>query len=138
MRYLSGLKPVLTDDNRPVPYVNCRQNFFVRAGELPIVAQTAPELSTEHLLDLLGDEYTRQVFEAVSEQPRGGRAVAEAANVSRATAYRRLNDLRDAGLVTSEYHITPDGHHRKQFAASAQHLSISLAGGDIDAAISFD
>ncbi|ELZ41634.1 winged helix-turn-helix domain-containing protein [Halorubrum tebenquichense] len=99
--------------------------------------ESAPELSTDRLLDLFGDEYTRRVFEAVSERPRGGRAVAEAADVSRATAYRRLNDLRDAGLVTSEYHIASDGHHCKQFAASAQHLSISLDGGDIDAAISF-
>ncbi|ELZ37199.1 transcriptional regulator [Halorubrum distributum JCM 10247] len=77
------------------------------------------------------------MFEAVSERPRGGRAVAEAAGVSRATAYRRLNELRDAGLVTSEHQISSDGHHRKQFAASARHLSISLDDGDIEAAVSF-
>jgi len=98
---------------------------------------STPELSSAQLLDLFGDEYTRRVFEAVSERPRGGRDVAEAADVSRATAYRRLNDLREAGLVTTEYHIAPDGHHRKQFAASAQHLSVSLDDGDIDAVVSF-
>jgi len=92
---------------------------------------------TAELLDLLGDEYTRRVFEAVSERPRGGRAVAEAAGVSRATAYRRLNDLRDAGLVTSEHDISSDGHHREQFAAAAQHLSVSLDDGGIEAAVSF-
>ena len=42
MRYLSGLKQVLTNDNSPVSYVNYCQNFFVRAGELPIVTQTGP------------------------------------------------------------------------------------------------
>jgi predicted transcriptional regulator len=94
------------------------------------------ELSTEELLDLFGDEYTRRVFEAVSEQPRGGRAVAQAADVSRPTAYRRLNELQDAGLVTSEYYVASDGHHREQFSASAQHLSVSLDGGDIEASIS--
>ena len=88
------------------------------------------------LLDLFGDEYTRRVFEAVSERPRGGRAVAEAADVSRATAYRRLNELRDAGLVTSEHRIAADGHHREQFAATARHLSISLDDGDIEASVS--
>ncbi|OYR53409.1 transcriptional regulator, partial [Halorubrum sp. E3] len=51
------------------------------------------ELSTEELLNLFGDEYTRRVFEAVSEQPRGGRAVAQAADVSLPTAYPRLNEL---------------------------------------------
>ena len=94
------------------------------------------ELSTEELLDLFGDEYTRRVFEAVSEQPRGGRAVAQAADVSRPTAYRRLNELQDAGLVTSECYVAPDGHHRERFSASAQHLSVSLDGGDIEATIS--
>lgn len=100
-------------------------------AEEPESRPTATEL-----LDLFGDEYTRRVFEAVSEQPRGGRAVAEAAGVSRATAYRRLNDLRDAGLVTSEPRISTDGHHREQFAATARHLSISLDDGDIEAAVS--
>lgn len=99
--------------------------------------EPAAELSTEKVLDLFGDEYTRRVFEAVSEQPRGGRAVAQAADVSRPTAYRRLNDLQDAGLVTSEYHVASDGHHREQFSASAQHLSVSLDDGDIKAAVNF-
>ncbi|TKX81891.1 winged helix-turn-helix domain-containing protein [Halorubrum sp. SD626R] len=98
----------------------------------------AGQLSAAELLDLFGDEYTRRVFEAVSERPRGGRAVAQAADVSRATAYRRLNELRDAGLVTSEYQFASDGHHREQFTARARHLSVSLDGGDIEAAVSVD
>jgi predicted transcriptional regulator len=93
------------------------------------------ELSTGKLLNLFGDEYTRRVFEAVSEQPRGGRAVAQAADVSRPTAYRRLNELQEAGLVTSECYVSPDGHHREQFTASAQHLSVSLEDGDIEATV---
>ncbi|OYR58406.1 winged helix-turn-helix domain-containing protein [Halorubrum halodurans] len=93
------------------------------------------EPSTGKLLDLFGDEYTRRVFEAVSEQPRGGRAVAQAADVSRPTAYRRLNELQEAGLVTSECYVSPDGHHRERFAASARHLSVSLDDGDIEATV---
>ncbi|ELZ50487.1 transcriptional regulator [Halorubrum coriense DSM 10284] len=98
--------------------------------------ETAAEVPTEKLLDLFGDEYTRRVFEAVSEQPRGGRAVAEAADVSRPTAYRRLNELQDAGLITSECYVAPDGHHREQFTASAQHISVSLDGGEVEATVS--
>lgn len=98
--------------------------------EEPTAHPTAAEL-----LDLLGNEYTRRVFEAVSEQPRGGRAIAEAADVSRATAYRHLNELRDAGLVTSELRIGADGHHREEFIATARHLSISLEDGDLEAAV---
>lgn len=95
--------------------------------------ETDPQPTTAELLDLFGDEYTRRVFEVVSERPRCGRAVAEAADVSRATAYRRLNELREAGLVTSEHLIATDGHHREQFSATARHLSVSLDDGDIEA-----
>jgi len=93
--------------------------------------------TTDELLDLFGDEYTRRVFEAVAERPRSGRAVSEAADVSRPTAYRRLNDLRDAGLVRSEMALSEDGHHRERFEAVAESLSVSLDGG-IEAAVSLE
>jgi len=98
--------------------------------------EPAADVPTEKLLDLFGDEYTRRVFEAVSEEPRCGRAVAEVADVSRPTAYRRLNELQDAGLVTSECYVAPDGHHREQFTASAQHISVSLDDGEVEATVS--
>ncbi|MFA9516615.1 ArsR/SmtB family transcription factor [Halopenitus sp. H-Gu1] len=93
------------------------------------------DLTTAELLDLFGDEYTRRVYEVVAEQPRGGRDVAEAAGVSRPTAYRRLNDLRDAGLVRTEMTICEDGHHRERFEAVATSLSLSLDEGGMDAMV---
>ena len=101
----------------------------------PDSSQTT-DLSAADLLDLLGDEYTRRVFEAVAEQPRGGRAVAEAADVSRATAYRRLNDLRDAGLVRTDMALCEDGHHREQYEAIAESLSVSFDDGQLQAMVS--
>jgi predicted transcriptional regulator len=86
-------------------------------------------LSAAELFDLFGDEYTRRVYQAVTVQPRSGRAVAEAAGVSRATAYRRLNELRDAGLVRSEMMICDDGHHKERFEGVATSISISLDDG---------
>jgi DNA-binding transcriptional ArsR family regulator len=91
--------------------------------------------STAELLDLFGDEYTRQVFEAVAEEPRCGRAVAEVADVSRPTAYRRLNDLCDAGLVRTEIEVCEDGHHRERFEAVAGSLSVSLDSDGIEAVV---
>jgi len=92
--------------------------------------------STAELLDLFGNEYTRKVFAAVAERPRGGRAVAEAADVSRPTAYRRLNELRDAGLVETEMVVSENGHHRERFEAVADGVSISIDDGSIDATVS--
>ncbi|MDS0260927.1 winged helix-turn-helix domain-containing protein [Haloarcula sp. S1CR25-12] len=93
---------------------------------------TTVDLSTAELFDLFGDQYTRRVYEAVAEQPRCGRAVAEAADVSRPTAYRRLNDLRDAGLVRTERTICMDGHHREQFEAVATSIVVSVDQDGLD------
>jgi DNA-binding transcriptional ArsR family regulator len=87
------------------------------------------DLSATELFELFGDEYTRRVYRTLTEQPRSGRAVAEAADVSRATAYRRLNDLRDAGLVRTEMMICDDGHHKERFKPVNTSVSISLGDG---------
>jgi len=87
------------------------------------------DLSATELFELFGDEYTRRVYETITEQPRSGRAVAEAADVSRATAYRRLNDLRDAGLVRTEMMICDEGHHKERFKSVATSISVSLDDG---------
>lgn len=75
------------------------------------------ELEPSALLELLGDEYTQKVLRSVADRPRSGREVAEDKSISRATAFRRLNELVDAGLVTTEMVPDPDGHHHKQFHA---------------------
>ncbi|QSG04991.1 winged helix-turn-helix domain-containing protein [Halapricum desulfuricans] len=93
------------------------------------------DLSGTELLELFGDEYTRAVFEAVAEKPRSGREVADAADVSRATAYRRLNDLRDVGLVRSELSLSRDGHHRERFEVTDTAMSVSVGGDGIQAAV---
>ena len=105
------------------------------ASKRPTDQQENDGPSAEELLDLLGDEYTRRVFEAVAEEPRCGRAVAEAADVSRPTAYRRLNDLRDAGLVDTEMLLCEDGHHRERFEAAAGALTLSLDGDGIETVV---
>jgi hypothetical protein len=51
------------------------------------------------VLDLLEDEYTRRILEALAEEPRPARELIEATDASRATVYRRLNSLQDHGLV---------------------------------------
>ncbi len=93
----------------------------------PSAETESDPITSEELLELLGDEYTRRVLEAVAEEPRTGREIIQEANVSKATAYRRLAELSDAGLVTSRIHIDPDGHHCKQFSAVFEQATLELA-----------
>jgi DNA-binding transcriptional ArsR family regulator len=80
----------------------------------------------DELLELLGDEYTREVLEAVIDQPRSGRAVAETTTVSKPTAFRRLNRLEEAGLVTTDLCIDEDGHHHDEYRAVVTDISVEL------------
>lgn len=90
------------------------------------------DASAEAVLDALGDEYTRAVLEAVLERPRSGREVAEAASVSKATAFRRLNDLVELGLVQVSQQVDPArGHHHKQYEAVVESLSVAIDGGEL-------
>ena len=89
-------------------------------------------VETTELLEMLGDEYTRRVLAAVTERPRSGREVMDAADVSKATAYRRLGDLADAGLVDSQMVFDPDGHHHEQFHAVVESVAIDFGADGVD------
>jgi DNA-binding transcriptional ArsR family regulator len=90
-------------------------------------------VTAAELLELLGDEYTRQVLRAVVEQPRSGSEVTDAANVSKATAYRRLDALEEAGLVVSETVFDPDGHHHERYRAVVEAIELGFEAGDLTA-----
>ena len=95
--------------------------------------------ASEALLDLLGDEYTRAVLEAVRERPRSGAAVAEATDVSKATAFRRLNDLVEFGIVETQQCLdTDDGHHHKQYRAVIDTFSVTFEKNGIEITIETD
>lgn len=89
--------------------------------------------SAAQLVDLLGDEYTRQVLETIADEPMGGREIAEATAISRPTVYRRLNRLEEVGLVETRMELCPDGNHHKQFRAVLETASFQLGGGGLTA-----
>lgn len=106
---------------------------------------TDQERTNEHspdtegdLLELLGDEYTRRVLAAVTERPRSGNEVVEAANVSKATAYRRLGELEECGLVDSEMVFDPDGHHHEQFHAIVETVEVEFDSGAVSITVETD
>ncbi|SDE88623.1 Helix-turn-helix domain-containing protein [Halorientalis regularis] len=104
-------------------------------------ADTAGTVGTnpDELLELLGDEYTRAVLEAILDRPRSGGAVADEAGVSRATAFRRLNELAELGLVETEYHIDhDDGHHHKRYRAVIDTFSVTFGEEGFELAVDTD
>lgn len=92
-----------------------------------------PTVSADELVDLLGDEMTRQVLETIADDGKGGREIAESLPVSRPTVYRRLNELVEAGLVDTTMVVCPDGHHHKQYRAVLEAARFQLGEGGLTA-----
>lgn len=88
------------------------------------VGDADPDLET--VVGLLDDETTRAVLAATAREPRSAADLADLADVSRQTVYRRLDRLTAAGLVTDRTSPRPDGHHETVYEATLSELSVEL------------
>jgi len=82
-------------------------------------------------LSLLDDNHARAILTCLASGPRGGRALAEACDISRAIAYRRLNRLEEAGFVSPHLRPDPDGHHRNVYHLVRDRLTVVIGDGAI-------
>lgn len=86
-------------------------------------------LESDAVLSALSDNYARDVLELVSDERLPAREIATRLDLSRATAYRRLDKLETAGLVTSSMSYDPDGHHRQLYHATVDEVVFSIDSG---------
>ena len=89
-------------------------------------------VESAQLLSLLGDEYTREVLQAISEAAAPAKEIAEEINVSRTTVYRRLDRLKEAGLVRASMVYDPSGHHKQQYEVAVDRIQLNLDDGSLE------
>lgn len=99
------------------------------------VEEPTHQPSADDVLALLGDEYVADIVEALSDRPMPARALADTCDMSRATVYRRLERLCEAGLVTSHTAIERDGHHRQEFRLVLDELQIQVDEDGFDCTV---
>jgi len=102
-----------------------------RTELLDVVEQTllrADDETANDVLDALGDEKTRRCCRVLNEKPRSAREIAEITGYSLPTVYRRLNALRQAGIIDSRTTIDPDGDHYETFTTVTERVTIDLDG----------
>ena len=80
----------------------------------------------EAILSLLSDEYARRLLDALGSQSLSARELIDRMDASRATVYRRLDRLEEAGIVESSMEIHPEGHHRKQFRVTVDGVNLAF------------
>ncbi|WP_251330237.1 ArsR/SmtB family transcription factor [Haloplanus pelagicus] len=95
-------------------------------------------IRTDEVLALLEDDYSRAILEAVHAEPRSARDLVEECEASRATIYRRLDRLDDAGLVESWLSYDADGHHRTVFEATVDAVTVGLDADGIGVTVETD
>lgn len=93
---------------------------------------------TDEVLRLLEDECSRAILIATRSEAHSARELVERCDASRATVYRRLDSLREAGLLEAGMAYDPDGHHRTVFEAVLDELTVGLAEDGLSIAISTD
>jgi DNA-binding transcriptional ArsR family regulator len=94
---------------------------------------TTREIDTAELLSLLSDEYARKILRALGEEPLSIAAVEDRLDISKTTAYRRLDRLESAGVVEESLDLRPDGHHRRQFRLCVERTRIRFGSDGLTA-----
>ncbi len=90
------------------------------------------------VFDLLADECARTVLAATSSEAMSAPELVEACDASRATVYRRIAELTDAGLVAERGEYDPEGNHRSVYAARLRGLYVGLEDGEFTLSVEED
>lgn len=106
-----------------------------RAELLETVERTLERVEDEtasDVLDALGDKKTRHCCRVLNDAEHSAREIAEQTGYSLPTVYRRLNALRQAGLIESRTQIDPGGDHYETFRTVTERITVDLNGFRID------
>ena len=87
------------------------------------------EPAFETLLRLLDDDYAREILAETSREPMTVPELSENSEASPPTLYRRVEELKRAGLVRERTRPRQDGHHDTVYAATLTRLLVTLDDG---------
>ncbi|HYB03178.1 MAG TPA: helix-turn-helix domain-containing protein [Nitrososphaerales archaeon] len=84
------------------------------------------------LIRALADEYSRKILLGTVERARSVEDLSEIFQIPISTAYRRVNEMREVGLLTVEKTIlTDEGKKFELFRSSFKGINLQLDKGDI-------
>ena len=96
---------------------------------IPYFAHHMTEPESERVLDLLGDDYARQILAYLTREPMLAEELGEKCDGSESTIYDRLDQLHSMGLVSTTLQIDSKGHHRKQYETILTSVNVIFHDG---------
>lgn len=88
------------------------------------------------ITQLLEDDCVQTILRQTLDEPMSASELTEACDASRATVYRRLDELADRGLVTERTAPDPDGHQPTVYAATLDRVVIDLTDDGFEVTVS--
>ena len=87
------------------------------------------------LLDVLSDEYARDILAATSVKPMSAQQLADECEMSKPTVYRRVERLQAHGLLDEQTRVRTSNNHYSVYTATLSEVSIELDSGSFAAAV---
>lgn len=84
------------------------------------------------VVSLLDDDHARMILETTSVEPHSQAELAEELDVSRPTVSRRIERLKNAGLVEEQTRLRSDGHHDSVYVAQLDRFEVRLRDGELE------
>ncbi|EMA31083.1 helix-turn-helix domain-containing protein [Halobiforma nitratireducens] len=89
-------------------------------------------VDTDAVLSALDDDACRAILEATSEEALTATELSEQCDIPTSTAYRKVEKLTDAGLVTEQVRINTSGKHATEYRTCFDDVVVSLADGGVE------
>lgn len=86
--------------------------------------------ATVALLDALNDPACRAILHATADRPMTAIELTGSLSLSQSTTYRKLDQLRAAGLLEVSRRIDAAGNHPYQYLCGVDSIHIALADAD--------
>ncbi|WP_135534078.1 helix-turn-helix domain-containing protein [Halostella pelagica] len=81
---------------------------------------------------LLGDDCVQTLLRETTQEPMSAAELTEACAASRATVYRRLDELTDRELLVEQTRPDPEGHHHTVYASNLDRVVIDFVDGEFE------
>jgi len=86
--------------------------------------------SVAPILELLADDVSRRILSELDE-PMTTQEIATACDIPRSTAYRKVDRLQEAGLVTDWIRVRADGRHPSEYRRAAEEILLEVTLEDV-------
>lgn len=85
----------------------------------------------DEVLELMSDPYSRAIIATAAEQPASVADIVKQCDMSTATAYRKVNQLVETGLLDEQVRIRPEGTNLSEFVLNVETIHVELAAGGV-------